>query len=352
MKVLLYGANGFTGRLIAEQWPGSEAKELILAGRSVQAIGELGKQLNKGHRVFALDDSTTIEEALADIDLVLNAAGPFDRTALPLVKACLSVAVHYVDITGEWKIFEAIQRFDEAAQEKGVVLLPGAGFDVVPTDIVSNILAEKMPDAQSLTLAIASFGTSISHGTMTTAVSQLGEKGRVRQNHELVAEPVGKEGQYFTLGEQKRFAMSIPWGDISTAYWSTGIPNIRVFMSTPPSTYRKMKWQWLFNPLLRISWVKNRIQRYVDRNVKGPTKKQREEGSAWVYGEVADAVDNQLSMQLKSPEPYAFTARSAIWFANHILDHPGRSGYFTPSTWADPDEVIAALDMTVWETED
>ena len=244
MKVLLYGANGYTGRLIAEQWP-KEGKELILSGRSMNAVKELGQQLDKEYRVFALDEAEIIEEALADIDLVLNAAGPFFRTAQPLVEGCLSTKTHYVDITGEVDVFEKIQSYHESAGEKGIVLLPGAGFDVVPTDFLSAKLAEELPGAVSLTLAIASFGTNISHGTLSTAVSQLGKKGSVRKDHELVPEAVGKEGRYFEFGDKKRFAMSIPWGDISTAYWSTGIPNIRVFMATPPSTYKKLKWQWL-----------------------------------------------------------------------------------------------------------
>jgi short subunit dehydrogenase-like uncharacterized protein len=351
MKVLLYGANGYTGRLIADQWP-SSSHDLILAGRSVDPIKQLGQRLGKEYRVFALEDSSTIEEALIDIDLVLNAAGPFQKTAQPLVKACLSKQTHYVDITGEIEVFETIQSYDDQAQAQGIVLLPGAGFDVVPTDVLANILADELPNGTKLTLAIASFGTTISHGTLSTAVSQLGKKGTVRKDHKLVPESVGEEGRYFTFGDKKRFAMSIPWGDLSTAYWSTGIPNIRVFMATPPSTYKKMKWQWLFNPLLRISWVKKRIQRYVDEKVTGPTEKQREEGYARVHGEISDEEGQSRKMQLQCPEPYAFTARSAIWFANHILEHPGRSGYFTPATWADTDEVLGALDMAFWETEE
>jgi short subunit dehydrogenase-like uncharacterized protein len=344
MNVLLYGANGYTGRLIAQQWPDGN-KTLILAGRNTDEVQQLGKELDRPNRVFALDNPAAVKEELNDIDLVLNAAGPFFRTAQPLVEACLATKTHYLDITGEVPVFENIQSYHDQAQEKGVVLLPGVGFDVVPTDVLASKLKEQLPSAQSLILAIASFGTSISHGTLSTAVSQLGEKGSVRKEHQLVPERVGKEGRYFEFGDKKRFAMSIPWGDLSTAYWSTGIPNIRVFMATPPSTYKKMKWQWLFNPILKWDWVKKRIQHYVDRNVSGPSNKQREEGFARVYGEVTDAEGNRLSLQLESPEPYAFTADSAIWFANHILDHADRSGYFTPSTWADPAEVMEALDM-------
>ncbi|NBB89110.1 MAG: hypothetical protein GVX96_04935, partial [Bacteroidetes bacterium] len=146
MKVLLYGANGYTGRLIAEQWP-REGKELILAGRSMNAVKELGQQLDKEYRVFALDNAETIEKTLTDIDLVLNAAGPFFRTAHPLVEGCLSTETHYVDITGEVDVFEHIQSYHEVAGEKGIVLLPGAGFDVVPTDILSAKLLEELPEA-------------------------------------------------------------------------------------------------------------------------------------------------------------------------------------------------------------
>src|SRR6516164_10180234 len=156
-SLLLYGANGYTGRLIARE---AVVRGLhpVLAGRNAAAVSELARQLGLEHRVFALDDAAATRAGLAGMTAVLHCAGPFARTAGPMADACLEAGVHYLDITGEISVFEMLAARDTEAMAAGIMLLPGAGFDVVPSDCLAAHLHRRLPTAKRLTLAFQGIG--------------------------------------------------------------------------------------------------------------------------------------------------------------------------------------------------
>ncbi len=219
----------------------------------------------------------------------MNCAGPFSHTARPLVAACLQAQTHYLDITGEIEVFELVKSFHQKALEKNITLLPGVGFDVVPTDCLANYLHEKLPDATNLELGIMSVGSSISHGTLSTIIENLSKPGAVRANGLITSQPIGHKSKWINFGKEKKFAITIPWGDVSTAFSSTGIPNIEVYAAVPVSLYYMLKLQPLFNPLLRTAFVKRSLQNYIDKNITGPTKSQHETGISHIWGRVINA---------------------------------------------------------------
>ncbi|HEX8155329.1 MAG TPA: saccharopine dehydrogenase NADP-binding domain-containing protein, partial [Thermoanaerobaculia bacterium] len=173
---MIYGANGYTGELIAREAV-RRGERPILAGRSGDKIVPLAKELGLDARIFDLDRID-----LHDVDLVLHCAGPFTRTAKPMVRACLEARAHYLDITGELNVFEAVLARDADAKARGITLLPGVGFDVVPTDCLAAKLKERMPDATELWLAFYSRGGSISRGTMKTMIEHSGKGGAIRKD--------------------------------------------------------------------------------------------------------------------------------------------------------------------------
>ncbi|MBX9913237.1 MAG: saccharopine dehydrogenase NADP-binding domain-containing protein, partial [Pseudomonadaceae bacterium] len=224
---LIYGANGYTARLIAQQ-----AKSLglqpILAGRSAD-IQELATQLGLPARQFDLSNQAASSKALADVQLVLNCAGPFSATAAPMLQACLAAGAHYLDITGEYAVFEHAHSLHEQAKAAGVVLCPGVGFDVVPSDCVAVALKAAMPDAIELTLGFDS-ASGLSPGTSKTMLENLASGGKVRENGELLSVPNGYKKRLVDFGYGPKWAMTIPWGDVVTAYYSTAIPSISVYV--------------------------------------------------------------------------------------------------------------------------
>lgn len=330
MNYLLYGAYGFTGRLMAEL---SAAFGLAptLAGRRAEKLEPLAKKYKRPYLTFDLEDEEALVEHLKPFDLVLHAAGPFSQTAEPMIRACLRAKTHYLDITGELAVFELAHSYDAAAREAGVLLMSGTGFDVVPTDCTAKLLHEALPDATHLELGIASLGGQVSHGTAQTVLESLGAQGAVRENGKVVPRPVGHKTQWVTFGTKRRFTMTIPWGDIATAYYTTGIPNIEVYMAVPPSAGKLMPFQSFFNPLLRLSFVKDMLKSYVSKNIEGPSAAERATARSLVWGRVRNAEGVEKIAHFEGPEGYTFTAKMALRIAQKVLQGEAKAGYFSPA---------------------
>src|SRR5262245_4018191 len=149
MSFLLYGANGYTGELIAREAV-RRGLAPTLAGRTHEKLAPLGEQLGLKVRAFKLEDPAALQDSVADARLVLHCAGPFSATCGPMLQACLKAKVHYLDISGEISSFEYAHARHLEAQTRGVVVCPGVGFDVVPSDCLAATLKEHLPDANAL----------------------------------------------------------------------------------------------------------------------------------------------------------------------------------------------------------
>ncbi|MBI3914130.1 MAG: saccharopine dehydrogenase NADP-binding domain-containing protein, partial [Chloroflexi bacterium] len=177
-NLLIYGATGYTGELIARRAV-QTGMHPILAGRNAAKIAALAPELDVESRVFSLDDASALDAGLRDIGMVLHCAGPFSQTAKPMADACIRHRAHYLDITGEIAVYESLARKSKAAFDAGVMLMPGVGFDVVPSDCLAAHLKRRMPNAKQLTLAWMSTGGS-SRGTLRTAAQGIHLGGAVR----------------------------------------------------------------------------------------------------------------------------------------------------------------------------
>jgi short subunit dehydrogenase-like uncharacterized protein len=279
-----------------------------------------------------VDDKENIDKALQGKKVLLNAAGPFTRTAKPLVESCLQNGVHYMDITGEIEVFEMVKKYHQQALDKGITLLPGSGFDVVPTDCLALFLKNELPDASHLKLAFTSVGGGLSHGTATTMVEGLGLGGAARINGQIVKQPLGKKGMWVDFGEAKRFVMSIPWGDVSTAYYTTGIPNIDVYTGIDPKVYKVLKAQKLFNWLLRKKGVQSLIKKKIDKAPARPSAQQRKASKSLIWGQVSNEKGEKRTASITCADGYTLTAHSSLLIAKKILEVHFKPGYQTPAS--------------------
>lgn len=330
MQFLLYGASGYTGQLIAE-YAASFGLTPILAGRSEAKVKAMAESLGLEYRVFDLADAAALDAALKETPVVLHAAGPFMFTAKPMIEACLRTGTHYLDITGEIAIFEMAARMDKKAREAGIMLLPGAGFDVVPTDCLALHLKNRMPDATHLQLAFAGLGGGVSQGTAATMAENLGEGGAMRKDGKIVKVPMGHKSMIVPFRDKSLFVMSIPWGDVSTAYHSTGIRNIETYMGFSPSAYRWVKLQRYFNWLLRTNFVRNIVKKRIKERPAGPTPEQRARSKSFIWGRVANAEGKVLEAQLVTPEGYTLTALTSLLIAKKVLNGNAPIGFQTPA---------------------
>ncbi|MGI0154262.1 saccharopine dehydrogenase family protein [Pseudidiomarina sp. WS423] len=337
MQWMIYGANGYTGTLIAEQAV-ARGLQPILAGRNQAAIEALGERLELPVRVVDLADQAALHQALAEVDLVLHCAGPFELTAEPMIEACLATRTHYLDITGELAVFEYAHQQHQRAQAAGIVLCPGVGFDVIPTDCLAARLQQQLPDATHLTLGFDS-ASRMSRGTAKTSVRRLGEGGAIRQQGEIKMVPLAYKTRDIDFGGGSKLAMTIPWGDVATAFYSTGIGNVEVFIPASPNLVKRLKrlnrWRWL----LRLNWVKNWLAKKIDTQPAGPDQQQLEQAHTYVWGEATNRAGDRVELKLTVMNGYKLTSLGALDVAQQVLMQAPEGGYYTPSKLLGPELV-------------
>ncbi|MGB7210499.1 MAG: saccharopine dehydrogenase NADP-binding domain-containing protein, partial [Pyrinomonadaceae bacterium] len=210
---LIYGANGYTGELIT-RYAVERGMKPILAGRNATAIGELAAKHGLEYHVFSLDESEKVDAALREVEMVLHCAGPFSITSRAMVEACLRNKKHYTDITGEIAVFEACARLDEKAKAAGIMVMPGVGFDVVPSDCLALNLKNRLPAATHLSLAFYGMGR-ISHGTQATMTMNVGRGGAIRKDGVITPVPAAWKTREIDFGEVTKTGVTIPWGDVA-----------------------------------------------------------------------------------------------------------------------------------------
>ncbi|HKN98069.1 MAG TPA: saccharopine dehydrogenase NADP-binding domain-containing protein [Pseudonocardiaceae bacterium] len=329
MTWMVYGAYGYTGELVAKQAV-ARGELPVLAGRSAEKLAPVAERLGCPQVVVALDDRSALRAALADVDVVAHCAGPFARTSADMVDACLDTGTHYLDITGEIDVFEAIYARHDEAEQAGVVLLPGGGFDVVPTDCLAAMLAERLPGASELELAFT-LGGGISGGTLKTAIEGVGAGGRARVDGELRSVPLAHRTVVAEFPSGPKRATAIPWGDVSSAFRSTGIPTVTTYMVLPGADLIGRGQQYL-TPLLAMPSVRKAGAKLVDRLVRGPSEDRQAGRKAEVWGRVKHPDGHAVSGALTTPAAYRLTADAVVRGVARLVAGGVPPGAHTPSS--------------------
>lgn len=339
---LIYGANGYTGRLITHEAVALGLRPVV-AGRSAEAIAPIAEALGLERRIFSLDSAAGLDEGLHGMTAVIHCSGPFSRTSAPMVAACLRNRVHYVDITGEISVFEAAAARDAEARERGVMLLPGAGFDVVPSDCLAVHLKQKLPAATRLTLAFRG-GKHLSRGTATTVVENLPNGTFIRENGAL--RTAADEQREVDFGNGPTRVQLISWGDVATAYYSTGIPNIKVYTPVPKALQTLLPLARAFRPVIASGPVQRFLKGRIQAGPPGPTDEQRARDFSQLWGEVSDEQGNRVEARLAGPEGYTVTMLTALIIVQRILAGNAPVGFQTPAKAYGPELVLEVPGVT------
>ncbi len=343
--LVIYGSTGYTGQLIVAE---ALARGLrpTLAGRNASAVRTQAQSLGLEWRVATVDDAGALDAALVGATVVLHCAGPFTHTWRAMSDACVRARAHYLDITGEIAVFEGLAARDAEARAAGIMLLPGVGFDVVPSDCLAAHLARRVPNAVQLSLAFRALGGA-SRGTLTTMVENLGSPGAVRRDGHIVPVPQAWRTRRIDFGDgQLRDATTIPWGDVSTAFHSTGIPNIEVYVSMRPALRRAaIASRWL-GPVLRSGVVRRTLAARVRRGAAGPTESARERGVSLLWGEAVSATGDRAEARLRGASGYVLTAQTAVHLAAKALSGATRVGFQTPSRAYGADVILEIPGVT------
>jgi short subunit dehydrogenase-like uncharacterized protein len=322
---MIYGAYGYTGELIVQEAV-RRGHRPLLAGRSRAKLEELATRFTLPWVVLDLSDATALARALEGVELVFHAAGPFVDTSEAMIRACLAARAHYVDITGEVSVFRNTLSQDEAAKARGVALVSGVGFDVVPTDCLARHVAERVTGATQLELAIAP-PSNASPGTVKGMFDGLLIGGLARRNGSLVPHAVGKDSKRVRFTDRERGVIAIAWGDLETAYRTTRIPNITTYMALPSAMVAAASLTWpltaVSTPLLRNllgrPGVREKIASGITRLVKGPDEETRDRGRAFVWARATTWSGHFAEAWLETPDSYAFTALAGVRAVERIL---------------------------------
>ncbi len=328
-RVLLYGATGYTGRLIARDAVARGLRPL-LAGRDAARLSVLGRELECETRVANLDQPHALALALQGIGVVVNAAGPFSVTARPLVEACLKSGAHYLDVSGEVDTLAAISAYDAAGKRAGVMLMPGVGFDVVPSDCLVARVKRRLPSASRLAIGISGLEL-VSRGSARTIAEQMGKGIQVRRNGELTTVGTSTLESSFDFGLGLRRSVCVSWGDVVTAFHTTGIPNIEVYFESTPAirAFQLLGQSSLFPPAALFShfWM----QAWIEAQPDGPTPSERAGRQAVIVAR-AETEDGRYAVsRAKTPEVYTFTAAAAALSAARVMEGDFEPGFATPA---------------------
>ncbi len=326
----MYGSYGYTGKLIVDE---CKRKNLTvrLAGRNEAALKQQSEATGYPFTVLESHDVKGLVQLLKPACLVIHCGGPFRHTAKAMSDACFEAETHYTDITGEYQVFEALAELDSKARALGLMVMPGTGFDVVPSDCLALHLKTRLPSATHLQLAFTMSKGGLSRGTSKSMTEGLGYGGMIRKNGKLTPINLGEKVLDVDFGTFKTKTLCIPWGDISTAWRSTGIPNIEVYTGATDkmiSTARKSKY---LNWLLRMRWVKNYMLKQIDKKPAGPSDEKRESGRSYLWGKVWDDKGQSCESTLDTPSGYSLTAKTAVLIAQKIMKGNFKPGYQTPS---------------------
>ncbi|MFZ9982390.1 MAG: saccharopine dehydrogenase family protein [Cyclobacteriaceae bacterium] len=337
--LIIYGAYGYTGRLITEVCKAKNIRVLI-SGRSEDKLKILSQSSGYPYIPADINDAAGLISVLSQAVAVLHCAGPFSLTSRQMVEACLDTFTHYLDITGEHEVFTFLHGLDSKAKSSGIMIMPGTGFDVVPTDCAGAYLKNALPGATQLRLAFAMVPTGVSRGTARTAFMSFGKESLVRVDGALKSvgpEPVVTE---IDFGSKKLKSVCISWGDIVTAYHTTGIPNIEVFMASSPGLLKSIRMALKFRWFFRIGFIRRILIKAIDRRPPGPSENVLQNGRSLIYGKATDASGKTAEVRIETSNGYRLTADMSVLIAEKVIKRNFKPGFQTPASCYGPDLIM------------
>lgn len=317
---LIYGAYGYTGKLIAEEAVRRGHKP-VLAGREAKKLVPLAEQFGLDWVAFDLQNEQMLKETVQNFNLVFNAAGPFMHTNAYLVRACLDTQTNYVDVAGEVTVLEYILSLDQQARRKGIVLIPGFGFDVIATDCMARYVAEKVNNPTCLEIAtVTSITDKPSPGTVKSMLDSLPHGTLIRRDGQLVKIPVGKGGKRIRFIDHERTLLPVTLGDLTTAHRTTQIPNITTFigLSEREATLYK-RTESIYRQLFSNALLRRLAQRLANTSAQGPDQyvRQTSRSQVWVCARNEEGLGREA--WLETIEAYQFTAVAGVRGVEKVL---------------------------------
>jgi short subunit dehydrogenase-like uncharacterized protein len=342
---VIYGATGYSGGLVARRAV-ERGWRPLLCGRDADRLRSLAGALHVDHRVAPVSDPAALARAFHGASLVLNAAGPFSQTAEAVLDACLRAGAHYLDLSAEVSVVERLVARDATARARRVMVMPAVGFDVVATDCLAAHVARRLPGACRLALAVTNL-FFVSRGSARTLVEAV-DRGLVRRGGALVEVPLGSRQRAFDYEGGARASINVSLADLTTAYHSTGIPDVETYTDATPLMRAALAACRGAGRLLRSELAQALLTACTDLLPEDPTggeETSRARGMR-VVAEVEDAAGRRAIARLRTPEAYAFTPYAATAVIERVLHDDVEPGFQTPARVYGADFVLALDGVT------
>jgi saccharopine dehydrogenase (NAD+, L-lysine-forming) len=348
--LVVYGASGYTGKLISELLVRRGVTELILAGRSREKLDALLRELERVAppntklpqvAAVALDDAAGMEALARRGKVLLSCAGPFARMGPPVIDACLRAGTHYLDITGEVRFMIDTRARDAEAKARKVVLANAVGYDVVPSDLVVHLAAEAAGGSPDLIeLAMHAKDAKPSGGTLRSMIGIFGAPSLRLEDGSYVDEPVATRERRFQFPPEfgERTVYSAPIGDLATIPRTASTKNARTYMSLPKSAGIAAK---VMSPIARVVMrgaVAGLAEKMVPPSGEGPNLEERRQGR---FAFVAEATKGGRTSRasISGSDGYGLTSETAVCAALALsrADY-AQSGALSPMQAVEPAE--------------
>ncbi|MDJ0789011.1 MAG: saccharopine dehydrogenase NADP-binding domain-containing protein [Myxococcota bacterium] len=327
-RVVVYGATGFTGRLVIDELIRAGI-EPVLAARDARRLRTLRAELALESFACRVEEVGRMRRLLRAGDVVLSAAGPFRETALPLAEACLGAGAHYLDLSGEARATAEVSRLHDRATRRGTMLLPGVGFDVVPSDCLAAHVSRKAPGAEWLRIGISGLD-QVSRGSALTISRQLGRKVDVRRSGHLTSVVAGTLWHSFDFGSGARPSTAVSWADVVTAWYTTAVPNVTVYFDASPAVAATMLASGWIGDLAQAPPWRHFVDFHLPTLEEGPDAERRARARAVIVCEAGRGSTCLARARLESPGAYDVSAASAARIARRVSEGDFEAGFQTP----------------------
>ncbi len=330
---VLYGAYGFTGRMILDHALALGLRPVI-AGRSHEKIAALAQRHGLQQCEASVDDAGALERMLYGMRLVLNAAGPFGQTAIPIMRACIKTRTRYVDIGGDVSVLRQQFQLSEAFAREGVGAVLAVGFDVVPTDFAAKWAARDQGNAvagaDELRLGL-SLPVSMSRGSTKAVIDELHHGTLVLRDGVLQRVRPRDHRSLFDYGQGPSESIANTWGDLLTAPRTTGIRNVTVYFEATPAVRRAALYSQLLSRPARLQAVRSFLKVIARLLPEGPAEPLRTSRQATVVAHLLRKGRVIRKVRIRTGDAYEFTAASAAKAVLRVLDMEHLSGIETPA---------------------
>ena len=337
-RVLLYGATGFSGGAIARRLR-DQGRTPIVAGRDGGRIRAVAESLNAPWRGFDLADRPALDAALADVSLVLHAAGPFVQTAPPMIDACIRGGAHYLDIAGEWPVFALAQQRSGDAVAAGVMLMPGAAFSIVVSDCLMARAVRRIPDVVALRIA-GSSPAAVTRASLRSAINLTDADVIVRRHGSVERTPAGELSRGFNFGAGERISVAVSGPDVITGEQTTGIQNIETYIEAPLASRLALRAGGLASAVYGPAITRGAL-RSLSRWWPEPAPEQ--DAAVWRNAVVVETVDRwrrTSRLGLRTIDSYEVTTRAAAAIAHRVAGGDHSPGFQTPAGLFGPEFVL------------